>query len=56
MLSQVVNKCSLFGNDGLPRQINRGKVSVRVEAIALKFDFYYQRTTYNLKYTISNTF
>ena len=41
MLSQVVNKCSLYGNDGLPRQVNRGEVSDQIEAFAPKFDFYY---------------
>ena len=41
MLSQVVNKSSLFGNDGLPRQVNRGEVSDQIEAFAPKFDFYY---------------
>ena len=40
MLSQVVNKCSLFGNDGQPRQVKR-EVSDQIEASAPKFDFYY---------------
>lgn len=39
MLSQVVNKCSLFGNDDLSRQVNRGEVSDQIEAFTPKILF-----------------